>query len=307
MMRKSRFSVPVIPHLGVLAVAILLASPFLRAQSEADLRQYFEGQVVEVKISMPATKDGIDLYPERPIPIDPDAHSNRLRQYGIALQPGDRVPVTLIKVKGKHLEFHLGGGGYGVAGDDTGYVETPTVPKTRREKDLDDLIKKETDKQKRRKLEEERDELRDAREREERLLKAFAAREREEKLARIQEIALNSGSRFNIRFDRDLTSTDLQSDRIIAALSEYVDFNPVDDRAGTGQSGDSAANPNVPGKLRKGLLRAEVVALFGDPAECASGKEGKLDVESCRFHSRDETVNVLFVEGVLVRYSVSSR
>jgi hypothetical protein len=44
------------------------------AQSEQQLRQAFEGQYVVVKMDMPATQLGIDLYPERDPTIDFKVH-----------------------------------------------------------------------------------------------------------------------------------------------------------------------------------------------------------------------------------------
>ena len=58
-------------------VPVLLAAAPLQAQSEAELRQYFEGKRVTLKIAMPGTEEGVDVYPgtDRPstIPGTPSA------------------------------------------------------------------------------------------------------------------------------------------------------------------------------------------------------------------------------------------
>ena len=120
------------------------------AQSELQLRQAFEGRYVIVRMDMPATHRGVDLYPEREPAVDFQSYSARLREFGVALREGDRVMVTAVRVKKKNIEFQLGGGGYGVFGDDSGSVYVPTESKSRREKDLEKYIKDERDPDRRR-------------------------------------------------------------------------------------------------------------------------------------------------------------
>ena len=97
----------------------LFAPSLLRGQTEDVLAQYFLGRTVTVKMDMPANKDGVDVYPGRQPDINYSDYSQRLKRYGISLHSGDSAPVTKIKVKDKSVEFQLGGGGYGTAGDET--------------------------------------------------------------------------------------------------------------------------------------------------------------------------------------------
>ena len=60
-----------------------------------------------------------------------------MKTYGVALRKEDRVMITTIKVNKKNIEIHLGGGGYGTWGDDTGTVTPEYVGKSRRESDLE--------------------------------------------------------------------------------------------------------------------------------------------------------------------------
>ena len=100
-------------------IAGLLVPGTLHAQSENALREYFEGRTVKVKLAMPGTEDGVDVYPGTSKPLDYPRHASRLKQYGTALKPGADALVTKVKVKSNLIEFQLDGGGYGTMGDET--------------------------------------------------------------------------------------------------------------------------------------------------------------------------------------------
>jgi hypothetical protein len=120
----------------LLALA-LIAGP-LAAQDEASLKADFEGRVVAVRMDMPATDDGVDVYPAETPPVDFPRYQARVKKYGIAIRQGETAMVTKVKVKGKLIEFQLGGGGYGTAGDQTdASVGFAPAPKTEREKTLE--------------------------------------------------------------------------------------------------------------------------------------------------------------------------
>lgn len=212
-------------NLLVSGIFILALVALVSAQSENDLKNFFEGKRVEVKIDMPATKDGINIYPENQRPLDYGRYSSLLKANGIGVQEGDRIMITKIKVKDKHIEFQLGGGGYGTFGDETSSsVYVPTASKSRREKNLEEDIKNETDSRRRRRMRDELDYLRRERERENNQNRAEVAAAEEIAKTRIQEKRLQSGSRFNIHFDRRITADDLTPQAIMDALSEYVYF-----------------------------------------------------------------------------------
>ncbi len=205
-------------------ILILTAANFVSAQTEDRLKSFFEGQFVEVKIDMPASKDGINVFPERDRTIDYSRYGNLLKANGASLLEGDRVLITKVKVKGKHIEFQLGGGGYGTFGDETGSVSVPTASKTQREKNLEKRLKYEEDDRDRRRIREELSYLQNEREREDNANRAAAVVAEEVAKARIQEKRLQAGSRFNIKFDRKLTDRDLTPQMIIDALAQYVYF-----------------------------------------------------------------------------------
>ncbi len=207
--------------------AIILFSCLLTfGQTEAELKKYFEGKRVEVKIDMPATKDGINVYPEKNQPLDFNQYAKHLKTFGISVREGDRIMITKIKVKDKLIEFQLGGGGYGTFGDETSsHIFVPAVSKSRREKNLERELKNETDERRRRRIKEELDYLQRERQREDRRNQAEVAEAEELAKQRIEEKRLHGGSRFNIRFERKVTSLDLTPEAIMDALSEYVRFS----------------------------------------------------------------------------------
>ena len=106
-------------RIAMLMFSIGLLTTQLSAQSEADLKTALEGRSVLVKLDMPATKDGIDVYPQEHVPFNTEGYAKRLKRTGTALWAGQSALITKIKLKGKHIEFQLAGGGYGTFGDDT--------------------------------------------------------------------------------------------------------------------------------------------------------------------------------------------
>jgi ATPase subunit of ABC transporter with duplicated ATPase domains len=133
--------------------------------------------------------------------------------------------ITKIKVKDKHIEFQLGGGGYGTLGDETSSsIYVPAASKSRREKNLEKELKYENDERRRRRIKEELDYLRRDRENEDRRNKAEVAEAEELAKQRIDDKRLQGGSRFNIRFERNLTGGDLTPEAVMEALTEYVEF-----------------------------------------------------------------------------------
>jgi len=138
---------PLLSRTCVSALAILSLAAPAAAQNEAVLKKAFEGKRVTVKIDMPATSDGIDLRPESDRPMDAKSYGDRVKKTGIAIHAGESAVVTLVRVKKDIIEFQLGGGGFGY---ESSSVSIPHVEKSNREKDLERLVKDETDATKKR-------------------------------------------------------------------------------------------------------------------------------------------------------------
>lgn len=300
----------------IACVLVAAAGPALaQGPGEPELKDFFEGKSVRVRMDMPATSQGIDVFPDARRPINFDEYSARVKSTGIAIRTGDSVLVTKVRVKDKLIEFQLAGGGYGTFGDDTsGSVYTPSTPKSNREKDLEKLVRSETDAGRKRSLQRELDDLRSRRAREDLRNQTAAAAASEAKKARIAETRLHSGSRFNIRYQNGVPPG-LGPDGVMRALAEYVEFPFATDRrpssAPVRESLSAAPEPRgsmaAPGSIRKGMTLAEVEQSLGRPERTTDRMEGALKVVTAIYSRDDQRITAEFVEGVLIRYSIASR
>jgi hypothetical protein len=290
---------------AILALLLLAATaPPALAQSEERLRTFFEGKTVRLKIEMPGTEDGVDVYPGTAHPIDFPKHATRLKRAGTALRRGDEVLVTKVKVKKDLIEFQLAGGGYGTFGDDDSpNVFVPSASKTEREKNLERDLDKTTDPTQRRSMREELDALRRDRERENARNEAQAAQAQQTKEANIRQRRLEGGSRFNLRYKPVVPPEALTPDRLMQVLAEYLDFSSFAAQPAPGPDLHAAGQPDG---LRKGLTVEEVDALLGRPDAIAQRTEGILKVSTSTYHTRDRAVTAEFVEGVLIRFTITS-
>jgi hypothetical protein len=303
----------IMPRLLALVCLAAACAPAY-AQSEAELKDFFEGKSVRVKIDMPATQQGIDVYPDARRAVDFGEYSQRVKANGVAIRNGDSVVVTRVRVKDKLIEFQLAGGGYGTFGDDTSAsVSVPSATKSKREKDLEKLVKDETDAARKRRLQRELDDLKSERQREDARNQASAASASEAKKARIAADRLHSGSRFNIRYQNGVPPG-LRPDGVMRALEEYVEFPFETDRSDAAPQRDTRVTPPDTGRqkagaaaIRKGMTLAEVEQVLGRPEKTSDRVEGTLKVVTATYSRDDQRITAEFVEGVLIRYSISSR
>jgi hypothetical protein len=306
----------------VFVMVIIFAAVTASAQTEGDLKRYFEGRQVTLKIDMPATKDGVNVYPEREQPLNYSEYANRLKRNGTSVRRGEEIMITKIKVKDKHIEFQLGGGGYGTAGDETdSSVNVPTAGKSRREKNLEDEYKRETDPGRRRRMKEELDDLRHRREREDQLNRTIAAEAEESRRARIEQKALQGGSRFNIHFTV-MGSRVLTSQAVVEALRKYVDFSDAQqDEGGASVLRQISYEYAAPGSrkigvvrvgspttyLKLGLTTKDVLQVLGEPARISKRVEDGMVVTTYEFRRGGERVLVAdFVRDTLIRSRTES-
>jgi hypothetical protein len=299
----------------VLGVAVAPA----QAQTEWDLKQAFEGKFVIVKMDMPATQRGVDLYPDRQPSVDFREYSARVREFGVALKPGDRIMITTVRVKKKNIEFQLGGGGYGVFGDDSGYVYVPEESKSRREKDLEKWIKDERDYERRRRMQRELDELRRDRERENRRARSESRELTAQKESEIASKRLDAGSRFNLWFEEYRLASRVPTPREMRLmLSQFVDFEdgPTTRREMTPGLGPRPLPPPPPpprgdlarvSELRRGMSMDEVHDMLGDPTRNKAGKQGELTTVTEWYDDGDRVTEVVYVGNVIVRFSTAPK
>jgi hypothetical protein len=279
------------------------------AQSEEDLRAFFEGKTVVVKIEMPGTEAGVDVRPGAPQPVVFPILARRLKVFGTALRPGDQVLVTKVKVKKDLIEFQLGGGGYGTFGDDvSSNVNVPATPKSARERELEDDLKRTNDPDDRRRLRERIDRLRQERQREDARNQARTAEAREIKSANIRQRRAEAGSRFNIRYEPIVPPEALTPESVMQVLADYVDFSPVAPGAPVASGAPlepNADGPDQPNELRRGLTVEEVDAMLGRPDGITKRREGTLIVSTSTYRTPGRIVTAEFVEGVLIRFAIA--
>jgi hypothetical protein len=321
-MRVSRWPLRLEGFLLPACSAVLLAVASQgTAQNPDMLLNYFEGKQVVVTMDMPGTQKGVDIYPGRPQPLDAKSYGDRLKEFGVSLQNGATTTVTKVKVNKDNIEFQLGGGGYGTAWDntDTSVHFTP-ADKSDREKELERQLSNENDPDRRRSLQRELDYVRADRARRDAYERARAE---DDAAMRAQQIAIKrqqGGSRFNIRVDARKMGDSLTPQVVMDALLPYVSFPGDAAGASAGGRPSDAAPGGSPGlvartpdpdadqaqRLRKGMSREQVEALYGKAVETNDRNENGLTITTCVYKAKDVRVQADFVNDVLVRFLMSS-
>jgi len=304
----------------ILGALLVVAAAPLRAQNEAVLRHAFEGKVVSVNIDMPASQKGVDVYPLDPMPVNFREVAERLKDNSTSLRIGQQVMVTKVLVKGTtHIEFQLGGGGYGTFGDNTSDgsdLATVNQGETKAEKALRDSIKKATGPTKRKQFEKELASVRAERERENAREAAEAKQAQSVIEANLRAKRAESGSRFNIRYRNGIPSDALTPDGLMRALAQYVDFGAAGSAALSSGGSPSSGTPGqafAPGNgsrpgpmsLRKGLLLEDVETLLGPAVTASETKEGTLAVLKRAYRKDGQKVSASFVNGVLIDFAIT--
>jgi hypothetical protein len=297
----------------VALISVFLAAVCLRAQDAQTLSQFFEGKQIVVKIDMPGSQQGIDIYPQRPSSLDAKAYGKRMKSFPVALRNGDAVMITMVKVKDKLIEFQLGGGGFGTFGDDTdASVKFTPAAKSDREKDLEAQLSQTDDPDKKDSIQRELDYLRRQRERDDQRNKAIAEQAAQVKRMQVDQDRMKGGSRFNLKYDGKV-SANLTPQDVIIALSQYVSFPPG--MTGGSQNASGVASPAVTpapadtapasiNGLQKGMHQDQVRALLGNPTGSADTDHDGLQVHSETYAQGNSFIHAEFVNGVLVRYSI---
>lgn len=301
-------------------VWLLLFLPVLPlwGQTEAALRAAFEGKYVRTRVELPGTHQGLDIHYRKQPPIDMRQYQNRLNEWGAAVRPGVDILVTAIRVKGKNIEFQLGGGGL----HESSSVDFPTsVPKSRREEDLERDVKREMDSRRKSDMNRELDRMRSRRYDEERRLRAEKARLEEMKKRELREKAYRYGSRINLWFEKDYLKESIPTPQgLIEMLEEWVDFNPpaavsaspTAPRRGGFPSAvpipaASSSSTRSATALKRGMEAAEVHRLFGNPERYKESQQGTILMRTEAFETDAESIEVDFVEGLVVRWRINSK
>ena len=286
-----------------------LAASSALAQGEYALRTAFEGKTVTVKLDMPGTSRGVDVYPQEAIPVSFRDVADRTKDFTVALKMGQQVMVTKIVVKRDLIEFQLGGGGYGTLFDNAGSdISASEAGESQRERALRDSVKTAPNAAKKKAFERELNDTRAARERENTQARAQAAQANELREVNLRSKRSVSGSRFNIRYKPAVPSDAMTPEGVMQALAAYVDFPGASMTNAPTAAGNAGSRPAAGGSalasVRQGLLLAEVEALLGPANTASESKEGVLTLMKRSYIRDGKKVLASFVNGVLIDYAI---
>ena len=301
-----------------LVMGLCSVLPMAGQGDTSSLEGYFTGKMVVVKIDMPGSEKGVDLAFNKPTPLDWKDYSSRLTGFGVAIHKGEVVRITKIVLKNDHIEFHLNGGGFGAFGDDTNTSVTPVpVEKSAYERDLEKQVATATDPKRKKDLQSDLDRERSRRERQEAENRNAAMVASQMKAQQVAEKRLRGGSRFNLRWQGSIPSDDRNPETVMRLLADYVDF---DASHGGGVAPVATTLPPPPSppepmagsggvaQLKRGMRMDEVSNLLGQGRVISqSVSSDGLKTQVVEFTTPDSVVDVTFVEGVVVRYSMNSR
>ena len=290
-----------------------------QGSGQSALQSYFVGRQVTLQIDMPGTAKGVDLRMDRDDPMDWKQYSSRLKEFGPAIRSGDRSTITTLVVKKNLIEFQLDGGGFGTFWDDDTTTVTPYhVDKSSYEKQLEREIRDTSDPKRRRELQYELDRVRSRREREQRADDRAAQIASQIKTQQVADKRIRGGSRFNLRWNGAIPQDQLTPDAVTKMLEDYVDFGNLQTQKPILQT--TATNPAAPSapaagasttpmtQLKRGMQIGEVSDMMGlGRMMSQSTSEEGLKTQIFEYLPNDYRVEVTYVDGVVVRYSISSR
>jgi hypothetical protein len=91
----------------LLVFVLGLSGASVAAQSESALKAYFEGKQVTLRIAIPQTSRGVDIYPERALSLDVKEYTERLNESGALLNRGERRSIRTIEFHSNRIEVTL--------------------------------------------------------------------------------------------------------------------------------------------------------------------------------------------------------
>jgi hypothetical protein len=185
-----------------------------------------------------------------------------------------------------------------------------SVDKSDYEKQLERAISNTTDPDRLRQLQRDLDRERSRRERQENDNRAAAQVASQIKAQKVADQRLQGGSRFNLRWAGAVPADEKNPDTVIKLLSEYVSFGGPQQQAGPAPTvQNAAADASVPATahLKRGMKMDEVNSLFGPGKQLSESVSGDgLKTQIVQYSTGDRSVQVTYVEGLVVRYSISS-
>jgi hypothetical protein len=292
-------------------VLLTLCALPLTAQTADSLSNYFTGKEVVLKIDMPGTQQGVDLRFDKDNPMNWKEYSNRLKSNGVSIHKGDTARVTSFVVKNDRIEFQLDGGGFGTFFDDSSTTVNPrSIDKSDYEKQLERDISNTTDSDRRRQLQRDLDRERARRQRQEADNRDAAMVASQIKSQKVAEDRLRGGSRFNLRWSGSIPADQKNPEAVKKLLADYVSFDSPE-QAGSPPppTQNPAGDTSIPAtaQLKQGMKMGEVSNLFGLGKQMSESVSGDgLKTQVFEYVTGDRRVDVTYVEGLVVRYSISS-
>lgn len=294
-------------------VLLLLSAATALAQRDATLESALSGQQVVLKIDMPGSQKGVDLRFNKSDPLDWKDYGKRLKEYGVAIRKGDTARITSVVRKSDMIEVQFDGGGYGTFGDDTRTSIAPTVvDKSDYEKQLEHDISNTDDPDRKRQLQRDLDRERSRRDRENAANRREAQMASQVQASKVADSRARGGSRFNLRWSGSIPEGMATPGAVERLLADYVQFSGASSAAVSPNPLPDADAPSPPAggaaQLKRGMTMAEVTAILGPNRQVSSttGSDGlKTDVEE--YTSGDHRIEVTFVEGIVIRYTISSQ
>src|ERR1035438_6278043 len=306
----------------IFLVAVIASLPCgAQGGGQSALQSAFVGRQVRIEIDMPGTQQGVDLRVEREDSMDWRAYSSRLKQFGPAIRSGDRATITTLVVKKNLIEFQLDGGGFGTFWDDTRTTIAPyQIEKSSYERQLENDIRDTSDPQKKRDLQRELDRVRQRREREQRADDRAAQIASQLKAQEMADKRMRGGSRFNLRWSGSIPQDQLTSETVMKLLDGYIDFGNLQGQKPMLQpaaQNAAAANANAPAngapaspitQLKRDMQMGAISELLGLGRMLSeSTSEEGLKTQIFEYLPNDYRAEVTYVDGVVVRYSITSR
>lgn len=199
----------------LLFVMLGLAATLGGQDAATALEKGFQGRRVKVLLDMPGDDSGVDVEARGASAagaVDAEVVGARVAKYGLGLRRGQTATVTLVKLKGDHIEFQMDGGGFtnrqllGLPGMDSVHWGTSDEERKMRYR-----ISGTRDKERRRRLESDYDRLR-----------ARRVRPLREQLEREQRA--QHGSRFNVRFGSAREAERVTAEELMVILRGYVEW-----------------------------------------------------------------------------------
>jgi len=92
----------------VCGILLIIVSGLTVTAQSTDVKAYFEGKQVTFRIDMPATNDGVNVYPERAQSLDYIEYNKRLRNHSAAIHRGELATITKVRITDNSIEVRFG-------------------------------------------------------------------------------------------------------------------------------------------------------------------------------------------------------